>query len=363
MDTSDSHIQFDENGVCSHCNEYDLWEKQQKSQEENDIELERIVDKIKRDSKNKEFDCILGLSGGVDSSYLAYITHKLGLRVLLVHFDNGWNSEVAVNNIEKIINKFNAELYTYVVDWEEFREIQKSFFKAGVVDVELITDNAIVATVFKIAAKYNIKYVISGNNKKTEPGNLPKTWRHNKLDKKNIYSIHKAFSKTKIKSLPTIGIKGWWNMVSPFGVKYVMLLNLLDYDKQEATDLLKREFDWKEYGEKHYESLFTKFYQAFYLPEKFGIDKRRLHLSVLVRNGQINKKEALDILSKPLLKEKEKKELFEYVLEKLNFTEQEFEDIMKQENRSHFDYPNSEKTFEFLNGVMRFKNVIKGIFK
>lgn len=345
MDTTDPEIKFDENGICNHCKRYDeLVRLKLLTGEERENKLKEIIDKIKRKGKNKKYDCIIGVSGGVDSSYAAYIVKKLGLRPLAVHLDNGWDAELAVGNIEKILKNLDIDLYTYVVNWEEFKALQLAYFKASVVDIEVVTDHAITAAIYDIADKNRIKYFLSGSNIVTE-AIMPYSWAYNKNDLWNLEAIHKRYGTVKLKTYPTMGLFKWLYYGFFKGIQTIPLLNYVDYNKKEAKELLISELGWVDYGGKHYESLFTKFYQAYILPTKFNIDKRKAHLSTLICSGQITREEALKELEKPLYGEDELARDKEYVLKKLALSEKEFEDLMKLPIKRHQDYKTDEWIF------------------
>lgn len=330
LDTiADPYITFNEEGICNY------YEKYKKAVEQFNIDsdtkeadLSKLIEKIKKDGAAKKYDCISGVSGGVDSTYTVYLMYKLGLRPLIVHFDNGWNSELAVKNIENIIEKTGFDLYTLVVDWDEFKDLQRSYFKASVVDIEVPTDHAIRGTLSKLALKYNIKYIISGDNVVTE-NVLPPYWIFNKSDHTNIKSIHKRYGTLPLKTFPFYDYK-LKKLEKINNVEIIALLNYFNYNKAEAKEIIKNEMNWKDYGGKHYESIFTKFYQAYILPRKFNIDKRKAHLSNLIFSGQISKEEALLELKMPLYNEKDLIADYEFVIKKLNFSEAEFEDILNQ---------------------------------
>lgn len=361
MDTSDERIHFDENGVCNYCQEFEQKISLYRfSERESRCRLQCLADKIKVESKGKEYDSIIGLSGGVDSSYVAYLAYKLGLNPLAIHFDNGWNSEIAVANIKKIVEKCGFDLETYVIDWLEFRDLQRSFIKASVVDIEILTDQAICAAMFHFAKKYKIKYILSGSNYATEHG-MPEAWVWHKLDVGNIKDIHRRFGELRLKTFPFMGFFEF-AFVRNLGVnfQYIELLNNANYKKNEAMNTLSREFDWKYYGGKHYESVFTKFYQGYILPNKFGIDKRRAHWSSLVRNGEKTREEALEEISQPIYAASELKVEKEYVLKKLGFSEQEFNLIMKAQPVAHQAYYSSWWIFEFFSKI--YKVFIKKVF-
>lgn len=348
MDTTDADIEFDEQGVCNHCRKYDeLAAKGLSCGAEGERRLQQLVEKVKSDGKGKEYDCIIGLSGGVDSSYLACQAKRLGLRPLAIHMDNGWNSELAVKNIENIVKKLDLDLFTYVLDWEEFRDLQIAFFKASVIDIEMLTDNAITSIVYKIAREKKIKYFLDGQNITTE-AIMPKSWVHLKSDLKNIKAIHQRFGMRKIISFPLIAL--WRKLFYKYSriLQPICLLNYMNYNKPEAISFLEKEVGWKYYGGKHYESIFTKFYQAYVLPVKFNVDKRRAHLSSLICSGQITREQALKEMEIDLYLPEQLKWDQEYVIKKLGFTMEEFEQIMNIPVKSHLDYPSSVPIYEMI---------------
>jgi N-acetyl sugar amidotransferase len=279
----------------------------------------------------------MGLSGGVDSTYIAWLAKELNLRPLAVHFDNGWNSELAVQNIENIVNKLGFDLFTYVINWEEFRDLQKAYLKASVIDIEAITDHAIFATLYRLAGEKKIKYILSGTNVHTEQ-TLPKSWVHPKADHINIKSIHRRFGTLPLKTFPFMDgkVKRYYHQI--IGVRSVSLLNFVEYDKNKVKQLIEKELGWRDYGGKHYESIWTRFYQGYILPEKFKVDKRKAHLSDLIFGGQISKAEAIEELKKPIYDPEQFKVDYEFVLKKLGFTREEFEALMKEPRRSHYDF-------------------------
>jgi N-acetyl sugar amidotransferase len=340
MDTTATEIRFDEKGVCSFCHEFDelAAETIHRPLDVRMKELNDGVAKIKELGKNDNYDCLIGLSGGVDSSYICYWAKQVGLRPLVVHFDNGWNSELAVMNIENIINKLQFDLYTYVINWEEFRDLQLSYIKASVIDIEVPTDQLIFASLFKIARKYRIKSVINGNNISSE-AILPRTWFYpDKLDLVNLTNIHKRFGQRPLKNFPKLGLIQQLVYKKLHSMFSVSPLNLLDYDKNAAKELLKREFGWKDYGGKHYESIFTRFYQGYILPRKFGVDKRKAHLSTLVAAGLMSREDALKELEKPTYDPELQKEDYEYALKKFDISREEFESYMNAPPVPHTAY-------------------------
>lgn len=339
MDTSDPDITFDENGVCSHCRHADQvlptvhW-----TADDSKRALTAVAERIRKAGKGHEYDSVIGLSGGVDSSYAAYLAHELGLRPLAVHFDNGWDSELAVENIQRIVEGCSYDLFTYVIDWREFRDIQRAFLRASVLDIELVTDNAIVAATIGLARQNQIRFLLSGWNLATEHG-LPAAWNWHKFDWRNIKAIHTAFGSVPLRTYPHISTVQWRaRKMLGLGVETVQLLNLVNYRRDEAVTTLTREFGWREYGGKHHESVFTKFYQGAILPRKFGIDKRRVHLSDRIRNGELTRDTALEVLAHPLYTPDELRADGDYVRKKLGFDENEWEAIMAAPPRPHRDF-------------------------
>ncbi|RME24979.1 MAG: N-acetyl sugar amidotransferase, partial [Candidatus Zixiibacteriota bacterium] len=280
MDTSDPEITFDEHGVCSHCHYFDEFVRPQwHPNEHGRQELERIVDTIRTERAQYEYDCIIGLSGGIDSSYLAYLVRELGLRPLVVHIDTGWNSELAVQNIEAIVKKLGYDLYTHVVDWEEMRALQLAFFKAGVANQDTPQDHAIFAGLYRFAVQNKIRYVFSGSNYATE-SILPNSWGYSAMDARQIKGIYKRHGDgTKLRSFPFVSFFQY-HFYYPYVKRMTVVrpLNFLPYNKELAISTLESELGWKYYGGKHYESRFTKFFQGYYLPVRFGYDKRRAHM-------------------------------------------------------------------------------------
>lgn len=348
MDTSDEYITFDEKGNCNHCNDYfDRLSNQTYQGKESDEKLKAVVEKIKDTTKGTRYDCVVGISGGIDSCYTAYILKKLGLKPLAVHMDNGWDSEAAVKNIKNIVGKLGIDYQSYVLDWEEFRELQLAFLKASVPEIETPTDIAILAALHKVAADNNIKYIISGGNYVTE-GILPKSWHYDAKDLKYIESINKQFGKGKLQSFPTFGFSTEIYYKYIKGIKIIYLLNNINFNKKDAMDTLEKELDWKYYGGKHYESKFTGFVQSYILPKKFNIDYRRATFSTQICAGELTRELALEELKKPSYDSSKIQEEIDYVCKKLGITTGEFNSIMKQPAKSHSDYPNNQKLLEFL---------------
>lgn len=356
MDTSDPWIEFNEEGVCNHVLNYERYEKIEKlSSEQQKIETEKMVAKLKSDGKGKEYDCIMGLSGGVDSSYMAwYVTQKLGLRALVVHVDTGWNSELAVNNIQSIVQKLNLDLHTLVIDWEEIRDLQLSFFKASIANLDVPQDHSFIASLFQEARKYGIKYIMNGSNMSTE-SILPNAWGYSSSDARHLKGIHKLFGKVKLKSYPVFSLfKKYFYYPYFMKMETITPLEFIEYNKDEAKKFLIEELGWRDYGGKHYESKFTKFFQAHYLPEKFGYDKRKAHLSSLIVSGQMTRDEALKELKHPLYDPIELEEDRIYFAKKLGISIDEYYQIMAKPPKTYIDYPNAEEFEERLSKVIRF---------
>lgn len=358
MDTTDPEIQFDEKGVCNHCRQYDeRASKELYLDETGQQKLNHIVNEIKENGKNKKYDCLTGVSGGVDSTTALYTIKKLGLRPLAVHLDNGWNTELSVRNIEQVVKKLNVDLYTYVIDWEEFKDLHLSFLKSSIANIEIPTDHAIMAILYHMAFKKGIKYIISGGNIVTE-AIMPDSWMYDAKDLRLIKNIQKKFGNARLKSFPTFSLLEWIYYTFVKRIKYFPVLNYVPYVKKDAVQLLRKELDWKPYGHKHYESIFTRFFQGYILPRKFNIDKRKAHLSTLICSGQMTKEEALEEMKLDIYPPKEIEEDKEYVIKKLGLTEEEFNKIMLQPVKTFRNYPNSYFLFEKLAFFVNFAKKI-----
>jgi len=353
MDTTDPHITFDDKGVCNHCTEFiDKRSRHRYQGEESDRALARIVEDIKRAGKGRDYDCVLGVSGGIDSSYAAYVAVKHGLRVLAVHLDNGWNSDDAVLNIRYVAETLGIDYTSYVLDWEEFKDLQLAFLKASVPEAETPTDIAIPAALHKVAAEHGIKYVISGGNFATE-GILPKCWHYNAKDTTYLKHIQKTFGTRPLKKFPLFGFmhEAYYKLVK--GMKIIYMLNYVPYAKEEAMELLKSELNWRYYGGKHYESKYTGFIQSYYLYNKFGLDYRRATLATQICTGEVTREAALAELGKlPYSLEKVALEK-EYIAKKLGISLQEFETICSAPPKYYWDYPNDEKRLGFIYDTYR----------
>ena len=338
MDTSANDITFDTNGYCNFCSDFMLKKKITKN--DNFIEF---IKKIKFEGRKKKYDCIVGVSGGVDSCFALLRAVENNLRPLAVHMDNGWNSELAQNNISNLIRTLKVDLFTYVIDWEEYKNFQKSFLDANVIDIELLYDNAMMAVNYKLANKYNIKYILSGNNTSTEGFKIPSNWSWFKNDAKNIKKIGKKFSNQKIKTFPTFSTFDYVYYTIIKKIKWISFLDYFNYNKTDAIKDLEQKTNFKKYPYKHYENVFTRFYQAYILPKKFGVDKRKLHLSNLIMSKQISRKEALQIMQQPCYPDidEERKDL-EYFLKKMKWNKEKLDEYISQKEVCHNFY-GSEK--------------------
>lgn len=349
FDNTNSTI--NEDLICNYCIEFENRHKNYIfTNDEENANLNQIIKKL-HDQKlknNTEYDAILGLSGGVDSSYCAYLAKKMGLNLLLIHLDNSWNSEIAIQNVNKIIKFTGYDYDTLVVDWEEFKDLQKSFIKAGVIDIELLTDHAIFATLVKKSKENGIGYILSGSNYITEHG-LPDDWIWFKSDSNNIIDIHKKFGTIKLNTYPLANFFETVSVIMGFGkLKIINILDKVNYKRLKAIEILEKEMGWKQYGDKHHESQFTKFYQGYILPKKFKVDKRVSHLSCLIRNKEITKEEALEQISKPVYFDNELKVIKNYICKKFDLNESEFEKIMNEKPVSHSAFDSQKRYYEVL---------------
>ncbi len=354
MDTTATEIEFYEDGRCNFCRNYDENISQDLHNDAAGAEqLTTMIEEIKRRGKNSPYDCLIGLSGGVDSSYVAYlVARKYGLRTLAVHLDNGWNSELSVANIEKLVKTLGIDLHTEVLDWNEFKDIQTSFLRSSIANIEIPTDHAIWAVLIKTATKMKIPYIIAGNNVVTE-SIMPESWLYGSKDSRLIRAIHKQFGRVKMRSYPYLSTFDYVYRLLVRGTRWVPILNYIDFNKAAAKQLLIDELGWRDYGGKHYESIFTRFFHAYYLPEKFGYDLRKSYNSALICSGQITRDQALEELSYPPAPAKTIAQDRAYVLKKLGLSEEEFSRILQAPNRTYEDYPNNSKLWERFGHLVR----------
>lgn len=363
MDTSDAKIKFDKDGVCDHCLAFDkhilpIWNFGQGREKQ----LKEIVDKIKQSSKGKDFDCILGMSGGIDSSYLLYlVTKKLDLKPLVFHVDAGWNSQIAVNNIEKLVDGLGLDLYTEVIDWEEMKDLQRSFFKSGVPHVDTPQDHAFFATMYKFASNYNIKNIITGGNFSTECTRNPKDWMYYQSDSKQLIDIHKKFGQKPLKNFPLTSAL-WHRLYLPFvrGIKLHRILDYMEYNKEEATKFLVNNYGYQEYPQKHFESRFTRFYESYWLPERFGFDTRRVQFSSLILTNQMSRDEAIEILKQPSYDKENIKHEFEYISSKLDMSIDELKDCMNMPLKTYKDFKSQDYIYKIGATVSRILSLEAG---
>jgi N-acetyl sugar amidotransferase len=355
MDSTAIDIIFDNNGTCNFCNDFFKLKRffTFSSEKKKDL-LKNFILKVKK--PKLKYDCIIGLSGGVDSSYTLVKAVELGLRPLAVHMDNGWNSELANNNIFNLVKKLNVDLYTHVIDWDEYKN-------SDVIDVELLYDNAMLGVNFQQAVKHKTKFILSGTNTSTEGMRLPKNWSWFKNDAKNIKYLGKKFRNQKLKTFPAYGTFNYIYCEILKKIKWVTFLDYFEYKKEDALELLMKKYDFKPYGYKHYESIFTRFYQAYILPKKFGVDKRKLHLSNLIVTKQLERNEAISMLEKSPYPspEQEKKDL-EFFLKKMDWSHHDLANYIKRKPIEHSFYKSELPMWNFLKIVYNFFKIKKNGF-
>lgn len=350
MDTTDSAISFDERGICDHCNTFfrkilPNWHTDDRGR----LALEALADRIREAGRGKEFDCIIGMSGGADSSYLTHVAKlALGLRPLVFHVDAGWNSQEAVNNIEKLIDALGLDLFTEVIDWEEMRDLQLAFIKAGVPHIDVPQDHAFFATMYKFAEQHDVKHILTGANYSTECIRNPVEWMYYQSDSTQVRDIHRRFGTRPLARFPLTNIVRH-KIYLPFvkRIRVVRPLNCLPYVKSQAMELLAREYGWQAYPQKHFESRFTRFYEGYWLPKKFGFDTRRVQYSSLILTEQMTREDALEKLKNPALEEGAVRQEFEYVASKLGISEGQLQAYMAAPNKTYRDY----KSQKWLYGV------------
>jgi len=363
MDTTDSKISFDEKGVCDHCNTYytDILPKWHTG-ERGHKALEEIIVKIKKEGKGKDFDCLMGMSGGIDSSYLLYVmVEKYGLRPLVFHVDAGWNSQIAVNNIERLVDGLGLDLYTEVINWEEIKDLQLAFFKSGVSHIDTPQDHSFFATMYKFASKHKIKHILTGGNYSTECVRNPLEWMYYQSDSIQLKDIYKKHGTGKLKDYPISNIL-WHKVYLPYikGIKLIRPLDFVPYNKDEAMQLLVDKFGYQKYPQKHFESRFTRFYEGYWLPMKFGFDTRKVQYSSLILTNQMTREEALESLSKPAYDPNTIKQDFEYIATKLGISVVELQSYMDAPNKTYKDYKSQDRIYNMGAKVMRTLGLEKG---
>lgn len=344
MDTTASDITFDEKGVCNYCTKFEIdLERAMLSVADSIAAKDKFIAEVKKTGYGKRYDCIVGVSGGVDSSYSLYLAVKHGLRPLAVHLDNGWNSELATHNIANLVKSLRVDLHTHVIDWDENRDLQRSFFSAHVIDIELLMDNAMQALNYRLAEKFGLKYILAGTNMSTEGMSMPPGWNHFKRDARNIRAIHKRFGKVPIKTHHLLSVIDYVWYERARKIKWISFLDYFPYVKSDAVEILQIECGYRPYPYKHYESVFTRFYQAYILPRKFGYDKRRLHLSTLIVSGQINRDEAIEMLrTDPYPDQRQMEQDKAFVLKKLGFSDKYFNEYIAAPGIPHAAYGTEE---------------------
>lgn len=349
-------LQFNLQGICSVCETFEhVWQAHLTQKSKLEQNLPTIIDGIKKAGEKKQYDCVIGVSGGIDSSFLAWKVIQLGLRPLAVHFDNGWNSELAVHNIEKMITSLGIDLYTFVVDWEEFRDLQKAYLKASVIDIEVPTDHGIYATLYKAAIENDIQFILGGNNVATE-GFMPRGWHYHKLDHINLLDIHRKFGEQKLRNYPRFDRRQKIKARRK-SIKLLEILDVIEYSRCEAVSTISAEFGWRDYGVKHGESTFTKFYQEYLLPKKFGVEKKKAHLSTLIHTGEISREEAIEQYHSSSVPEHEQEAIKSYVLKKLGFTESEFQTIMSADPVAHENFEREGSLFYEFRFLLLFRSM------
>ena len=363
MDSSDSVIVFDKNGICDHCNTFYAkvkpnWDTGIKGR----IELDRTVETIRKAGIGKDFDCIIGMSGGIDSSYLVYAAKEiLGLRPLVFHVDAGWNSQIAVNNIQRIVDGLGLDLFTEVIDWEDMKDLQRAFFRSGVSHIDTPQDHAFFATMYKFAVKHGVKHILTGANYSTECIRNPLEWMYFQSDSRQIRDIHRLFGERELRNFPLTSIL-WHKVWLPYirRIKVYRPLNHIPYIKTEAKQLLMDRFGWQPYPQKHFESRFTRFYESYWLYERFGYDVRKVQLSSLIVTGQMTRNEALFELSQPPYDPNTIAQEIEFVANKLDVTVDELMGYMALPKKTYRDYKNQEEIYRIGARVMRILGIELG---
>jgi N-acetyl sugar amidotransferase len=356
MDTTDPEITFDENGICNHCRYFDEAIMPNWHPNEDGLrQLGKIIERIKKECHKREYDCIIGLSGGADSSYMALKMYELfKIRPLVVHVDAGWNCEVAVQNIEKLVKYCGWDLHTHVMNWEDMKQLQLAYLKSGISNQDVPQDHAFFASLYHFAVENKIKYILSGGNIATE-SIFPKSWHYTAMDSRNLKAIFKRFGKGRLKEYKTISFWQYY-FYYPFikKMKVIRPLNFMPYNKKDAMKELMDKIGWKPYGLKHGESVFTRFFQNYFLVERFGYDKRKPHLSSMILSGQMTREEALQELAKPLYDKRQLEEDKAYICKKLDLTETEFEEMLNAPKREATDFPSHARLHNIIKSTQSF---------
>ncbi len=363
MDKTDSNIVFDNNGVCDHCNTFKnqiepFWHTDERGQKQ----LEELISMIKKEGQGKDFDCMMGMSGGIDSSYLLYkMVTEFGLRPLVFHVDAGWNSQLAVNNIERLVDGLGLDLYTEVINWEEMKDLQLAFFKSGVPHVDVPQDHAFFANMYKFATKYKIKTILTGGNYSTECVRNPLEWMYYQSDSIQLKDIYKKHGTGKLKDYPVTNIL-WHKIWLPYfkRIKLYRPLDFIPYNKDEAMQILVDKFGYQKYPQKHFESRFTRFYEGFWLPARFNYDTRKVQYSSLILTNQMTRDEALDKLKTPVYTEDQIKEDFEFISNKLGIKTEELWGYFHAPKMTFKDYKSQQNIYNLGATILRYFGIEKG---
>jgi len=363
MDTSDLNISFDDQGYCDHCRTFyskikPFWDTGEAGQKI----LDRKISKIKKQESGKDFDCILGISGGIDSSYLLYVVvEKFGLKPLVFHVDAGWNSQIAVNNIEKLIDNLNLDLFTVVIDWEEMKDLQLSFFKSGVPHIDVPQDHAFFASMYKFASNYKVKNILTGGNYSTECIRNPKEWMYFQSDSTQLIDIHRKYGQRPLTNYPITNIL-WHKFYLPYikGIKLIRPLDYIPYNKEDALNLLVNKIGYQKYPQKHFESRFTRFYESYWLPERFGYDTRKVQYSSLILTKQMTRDEALEILKQPAYDQEMIHQDFEFIANKLCIPIEQLQGYMDAPKRTYKDYKSQNFLYKYGGKILRKFRIEKG---
>jgi N-acetyl sugar amidotransferase len=363
MDETDAAITFDSQGMCDHCRTfYSHIEPAWRAQTANDTSLKQITAKIQSSGKGRDFDCIIGMSGGIDSSYLVFVAKEImGLNPLVFHVDAGWNSQVAVNNIERMVDGLGLDLFTEVIDWEEMRDLQKAYFQSGVPHIDTPQDHAFFATMYKFAAKHNINYILTGGNYSTECVRNPMEWMYFQSDSRQLRDIHRRFGSRPLNTFPQTSIL-WHKVWLPYfrGVRVLRPLDHMQYRKGDAKNLLQSRFGWQPYPQKHFESRFTRFYESYWLPERFGYDVRKVQFSSLILTGQMTRPEALKELANPPFDSNTITHDIEFVASKLEISVDELLSYLNLPLKTFRDYQSQESLYRIGSKIFRVLGIERG---
>ena len=366
MDTSDPEISFDEDGVCDYCNNYyknilPNWH----TDGQGERQLEPILEKIRKEGKNREHDCLIGISGGMDSSYVAYLAKvKFGLNPLLFHVDAGWNTQVSTNNIHRLVDSLGLDLITEVINWQEMKDLQRSFFKAQVANIDIPQDLAFFAALYKFAYKNKFKYILTGGNYSTECVREPNEWgAYYPTDLRFVKDVHRKFGEVKLETYPKLDLFTYKIIHALKGIKVIKPLNYVPYIKLDVEKELEEKYNWQNYRMKHHESRFTRFVEDFWLPRKFGFDRRKAHLSSLILTNQMERSEVIVRIQTSELDEKTLWQEFEFVAKKLDFSPEEFKELFDGENKTYRNYKNKMSLIAFGTNAMRTLGIEKRVVR